>query len=97
MVSHREDLTWYRVHQGCIARSVISATFHILARLNQDRTGVRDFFVVPGYTALAADLWNSESAICKSLSDHDDGWQAHRGHYSPFRMLFGGLGNSGSW
>ena len=45
---------WYRFHQGCIARSVISARFHILARLNPDRTTIQDFFVVPGdlYTLL---------------------------------------------
>ena len=52
LMTHREGrkrTRWYRIHQGCIARSVISATFHILARLNSDRTTIRDFFVVPGY------------------------------------------------
>ena len=45
----RKRTRWYRFHQGCIARSVISANFHILARLNPDRIAIRDFFVVPGY------------------------------------------------
>jgi DNA invertase Pin-like site-specific DNA recombinase len=40
---------WYRIHQGCIALSVISANFHILARLDAGRTKIWDFFVVPGY------------------------------------------------
>lgn len=45
----RKRTRWYRFHQKCIARSVISANFHILARLNPDRTVIRDCFVVPGY------------------------------------------------
>jgi hypothetical protein len=47
-------MRWYRFHQASIARSVISTTFHILARLNPDRTTIRDFFLVPGhmYTVL---------------------------------------------
>jgi DNA invertase Pin-like site-specific DNA recombinase len=52
LMTHREGrkkTRWYRFHQKCVARSVISASFHILARLNPDRTVIRDFFVVPGY------------------------------------------------
>jgi DNA invertase Pin-like site-specific DNA recombinase len=52
LMTHREGrrrTRWYRFHQACIARSVISAQFHILARLDPDRTAIRDFFVVPGY------------------------------------------------